>query len=57
MCRVYADMRENIIQAQDGSRLIYALSQIAGVIETESIERRIEALERKSANEQICQTP
>lgn len=47
MTAVYQDMREGIIQTQDGSRLVYALGQIAGVIETEQIERRLESIEKQ----------
>lgn len=47
MTAVYQDMREGVIQTQDGSRLVYALSQIAGVIETEQIERRLESIEKQ----------
>lgn len=44
---VYQDMREGVIQTQDGSRLVYALGQIAGVIETEQIEHRLESIEKQ----------
>ena len=47
MSAVYQDMREGVIQTQDGSRLVYALGQIAGVIETEQIERRLESIEKQ----------
>lgn len=47
MTAVYQDMREGVIQTQDGSRLVYALGQIAGVIETEQIERRLESIEKQ----------
>ena len=47
MTAVYRDMRENVIPTQDGSRLVYALGQIAGVIENEVIETRITDLEER----------
>lgn len=47
MTAVYRDMREARIPSQDGSRLVYALGQIAGVIESEAIEARISDLEKK----------
>lgn len=47
MSAVYQDMREGVIQTQEGSRLVYALGQIAGVIETEQIERRLESIEKQ----------
>jgi len=45
MSRVYRDMRSDRIDTQDGTRLIYALSQIGKLIEATVIEARIEALE------------
>ena len=46
MTAVYRDMRELVIPPSDGSKLIYALGQIAAVIETEQIENRIGDLEK-----------
>jgi hypothetical protein len=45
MARVYKDMRSMKIDGGDGSRLIYALSQIGKLIEASTFERRLEALE------------
>lgn len=45
MARVYRDMRGDRIDTQDGTRLVYALSQIGKLIEASTIERLIEALE------------
>lgn len=46
MSAVYADAREGRIPTGDASRLVYVLGQIAGVIEGESVEARIAALEK-----------
>lgn len=47
MTAVYQDMRDSNIPAQDGSRLVYALDQIAGVIAAEQIEQRIYSIEKQ----------
>lgn len=47
MGAVYADAREGMIPPGDASRLVYVLGQLAGVIEAESVERRIFALEKR----------
>mgnify|MGYP003430302272 CR=1 FL=1 len=46
MSRVYRDMRSGRIDTQDGTRLVYALSQIAKLHEIVEIERRVNELER-----------
>ena len=46
MARVYRDMRTGRIDTQDGTRLVYALSQIAKLHEVVEIERHIVELER-----------
>jgi len=46
MARVYRDMRGNRIDTQDGTRLIYALSQIGKLHEAVELEKRITELER-----------
>jgi hypothetical protein len=46
MARVYRDMRVNKIDMGDGTKLVYALSQIARVIEVADVQVRMEALER-----------
>ena len=46
MARVYRDMRSMKIDSQDGTRLIYALSQIGKLHEIVLIEQRVVALER-----------
>lgn len=43
--KVYRDMRARRIEPQEGTRLVYVLSQIVGMIETADIERRLELLE------------
>lgn len=45
MARVYREMRDCRIEAQQGTRLVYVLSQIGKLIELHEIERRIAALE------------
>lgn len=47
MTAVYLDMRGGVIASQDGSRLVYALDQIAGVIAAEQIEQRIDCIEKR----------
>ena len=46
MARVYRDMRGHQIDTQDGTRLIYALSQIGKLHEAVELEQRITLLER-----------
>lgn len=46
MARVYRDMRGHQIDTQDGTRLIYALSQIGKLHESVELEKRITELER-----------
>jgi hypothetical protein len=45
MARVYREMRGNSIEAQQGTRLVYVLSQIGKLIELHELERRMAALE------------
>lgn len=45
MARVYREMRNNVIDAQQGTRLVYVLSAIGKLIEIHEIEKRIELLE------------
>lgn len=47
MARVYREMRAGDIETQNGTRLVYVLSQIGKLIELHEIERRIAALEEK----------
>lgn len=48
MSRVYREMRRGDVETQDGTRLVYVLTQIAKVIEVSELEQRIEALEDKA---------
>lgn len=48
MARVYLEMKENRRDTQDGSRLVYVLTQIARVLELTEIERRLVALEERT---------
>ena len=45
MARVYRAMKAKSLDTQDGTRLVYVLTQIAKLHEIVEIERRIEALE------------
>ncbi len=45
MSRVYRDMESGRRDSQDGSRLVYVLTQIAKVLELTEIERRLTTLE------------
>lgn len=45
MARVYREMESGGRDSQDGSRLVYVLTQIAKVLELTEIERRLTALE------------
>jgi hypothetical protein len=45
MARVYRDMESGRRDTQDGSRLVYVLTQIAKVLELTEIERRLNLLE------------
>lgn len=46
MSRVYRDMRGSTIAAQDGTRLVYVLSELRKIFEVCELERRIDRLER-----------
>lgn len=45
MARVYREMRSGNMEAQQGTRLVYVLSQIGKLIEAHEIEKRLTALE------------
>ena len=47
MSRVYRDMESGKRDSQDGSRLVYVLTQIAKVLELTEIERRVDVLENR----------
>ena len=46
MARVYRDMRTRKIDSQDGTRLVYVLSQIAKVHEIAVLEKKVAELEK-----------
>ena len=46
MARVYRGMKARVIDTQDGTRLVYVLTQIAKLHEAVVIERRVQELER-----------
>lgn len=46
MARVYRDMRTLKIDSQDGTRLVYVLSQIAKVHEIAVLEKKVAELEK-----------
>ena len=48
MSRIYREMESGKRDSQDGSRLVYVLTQIAKVLELTEIERRLIALETRS---------
>lgn len=48
MGKVYRNMRQGQIESQDGTRLVYVLSQMAKVHEIAVLEKRLAALERES---------
>ena len=47
MSRIYREMESGKRDSQDGSRLVYVLTQIAKVLELTQIERRLTLLEAK----------
>lgn len=47
MARVYREMRGNVIEAQQGTRLVYVLATIGKLIELHELEYRIQDLEGK----------
>ena len=47
MAKVYRDSRQGRIDIQDGTRLVYMLSQIGKLIELSELEKRIELLEKE----------
>lgn len=46
MGKVYRDMRQRRIDPQDGTRLVYVLSQMAKVHEIAVLEKRLHELEK-----------
>jgi len=46
MARVYREMRASRIETQDGTRLVYVLSQIGRIVEIQEVGNRLEAVER-----------
>lgn len=46
MARVYRDMRGGRIPTQDGTRLVYALGEIAKIYQASTLERRLAELEK-----------
>jgi hypothetical protein len=51
MARVYRDMRGEKIDTQDGTRLVYALTQIAKLHEAVDLVRRLNKLELTYGNQ------
>ena len=47
MARVYREMRGNVIEAQQGTRLVYVLAAIGKLIKLHELEQRIQDLEGK----------
>ena len=48
MSRIYLEMKSGKRDSQEGSRLVYVLTQIAKVLELTEIERRFNALEQRA---------
>jgi len=48
MAKVYRSMKGKELQASDGTRLVYVLSQIGKMIEVHEVEKRLVALELAS---------
>jgi len=53
MARIYRDMESGKRESQEGSRLVYVLTQIAKVLELTEIERRLIYLEGKANAAQL----
>ena len=47
MAQIFREMRNHKIDAADGTKLIYVLSQIGKMIEIHDIEKRINLIEEK----------
>ena len=47
MAKVYRDMKSQKIPAQDGTRLVYVLTQIGKMIELHDIEKRVNRIEER----------
>jgi hypothetical protein len=47
MARIYREMEAHKRDSQEGSRLVYVLTQIAKALELTEIERRLAALEER----------
>jgi len=48
MARIYREMESGKRDSQDGSRLVYVLTQITKVLELTEIERRLNVLENRN---------
>ena len=48
MARIYREMESGKRETQEGSRLVYVLTQIGKVLELTEIERRLTMLEDKN---------
>ena len=53
MARIYNDMKSGRRAPEEGSRLVYVLSQIAKVLELTEIERRLILLEQMTDGKQL----
>ena len=47
MRRVYCDVRSGLVDTQDGTRMVYILSQMAKIHEVAVLEKRVAQLERE----------
>lgn len=46
MAKVYRAMKTQELETQEGTRLVYVLSQLSKVIETQQIDERTDAIDR-----------
>lgn len=46
MAKVYREMKSGKIALEDGTKLVYVLSQIGRMVETTDVQKRVEAMER-----------
>lgn len=47
MAKVYREARSGIIEAQDGTKLVWILAAVGKVVEGSDLEKRIDELEKK----------
>jgi hypothetical protein len=55
MSRIYREMEAGKRESQEGSRLVYVLTQIGKVLELTEIERRLIVLEERATHARLAQ--